>query len=58
MAIEQKERYIVYLENGERYNVVASTFQECLAMFGEENVVRIEKMDYEEVKEDYEEVKE
>ena len=51
MAIEQKERYIVYLENGERYNVIASTFQECLAMFGEENVARIEKMDYEEVKE-------
>lgn len=51
MAIEQKERYIVYLEDGRRINVVAATFQECLAMYGEENVVRIEKMDYEEVKE-------
>ena len=40
MAIEQKERYIVFLENGERYNVVATTFQEVLAMYGVEEVER------------------
>lgn len=50
MAIEQKERYVVTLEDGRRINVVASTFQECLAMYGEENVVKIEKLDYTEVK--------
>lgn len=46
MAIEQKERYIVTMENGERKNVVAATFQEVLAMFGEENVSMISKLDY------------
>ncbi len=46
----QKERYIVTLEDGRQMNVLASTFQEVLAMFGEENVVKIEKLDYEEVK--------
>lgn len=50
MAIEVKERYIVELENGERYNVVAATFQEVLAMYGEEKVTKIEKRDYKEVK--------
>lgn len=50
MAIEQKERYIVTLECGKRVNVVAATFQECLAMYGEENVVMISKLDYTEVK--------
>lgn len=47
MAIEQKERYIVELEDGRRFNVVAATFQEVLAMYGEENVTKIEKSDYE-----------
>ena len=51
MAIEQKERYIVELEDGSRKNVVAASFQECIAMFGEENVTKIVKLDYEEVKE-------
>lgn len=46
--MEQKERYIVELEDGKRLNVLASTFQEVLAMFGEENVVKIEKLDNEE----------
>ena len=50
MAIEQKERYIVTLEDGKCVNVVAATFQEVLAMYGEENVVKIEKLDYTEVK--------
>ena len=51
MAIEKKERYIVEMEDGTRKTVVASTFQEILAMFGEENVVKIEKLDYQEVAE-------
>ena len=50
MAIEQKERYVVTLEDGRRINVVAAAFQECLAMYGEENVVMISKLDYQEVK--------
>ena len=50
MAIEQKERYVVTLEDGRRINVVAATFQECLTMYGEENVVMISKLDYQEVK--------
>ena len=48
--MDQKERYVVTLEDGRRINVVASTFQECLAMYGEENVVMISKLDYQEVK--------
>lgn len=48
MAIEQKERYIVTLEDKRRVNVVAASFQECLAMFGEEQVEKIEKLPYEE----------
>lgn len=47
MAIEQKERYVVYTVDGMNKTVVASTFQECLQMFGEENVIRIEKLEYE-----------
>lgn len=50
MAIERKERYIVTLEDGRRINVVAATFQEVLLMYGEENVVMISKLDYEEEK--------
>lgn len=46
--MEQKERYVVTLEDGRQMNVLASTFQEVLAMFGEENVVKIEKLDNEE----------
>jgi hypothetical protein len=47
MAIEQKERYIVTMVNGDRVNVVAATFQEVLAMYGEENVTMISKLDFE-----------
>lgn len=50
MAIEKKERYIVEMEDGRRMTVVAGTFQEVLAMYGEENVTKIEKLDYEEAK--------
>lgn len=49
MAIEQKERYIVTLTDGKRMNAVAGTFAEVLRMFGEENVEKIEKLDYQEV---------
>lgn len=44
----QRERYIVGLEDGKRLTVIAATFQEVLQMFGEENVVTIEKLDYDE----------
>ena len=47
MAIEQKERYVVQLVDGKRINVYAGTFQEVLAMYGEEMVVKIEKLDFE-----------
>lgn len=50
MAIELKERYIVKLKDGTALNVLAESFQECLALYGEENVEEIKKMDYDEVK--------
>lgn len=46
MAIEQKERYVVELEDGRRLNVVAASFQEVLAMYGEENVEKISKLEF------------
>lgn len=49
MAIEKKERYVVQLSDGTGKTVVASTFQEVLQMFGEENIEEIQKLDYEEV---------
>ena len=48
--MDQKERYIVELVDGTRVNVVESTFQRILAMYGEENVVSIKKLHYEEIK--------
>lgn len=48
MAIEKKERYLVTMEDGSCKNALAATFQEVLQMFGEENVCKIEKWDYEE----------
>lgn len=50
MAIEKKERYIVRLTDGTRKTCVLSSFQEALALFGEEFVESIEKLDFEEVK--------
>lgn len=47
--MDQKERYIVRTVDGTGKTVVASTYQEVLAMYGEENVVSIEKLPYEEV---------
>lgn len=49
--MDQKERYIVTMTDGTRMNAVAKSFSECLQMFGEENVEKIEKLDYEEVTE-------
>ncbi|MBR2097964.1 MAG: hypothetical protein IJ907_08850 [Prevotella sp.] len=46
--LEQKERYIVTLADGKQINAKCSTFAECIAAFGEENIVAIEKLDYEE----------
>ena len=50
MAIEQKERYVVTLTDGTMKTCVLQSFQEALHLFGEENVTKIEKLDYEEVK--------
>ena len=50
MAIEQKERYIVKLRDGNRINANVSSFLEVLQLYGEENVEMIEKLDYEEIK--------
>ncbi len=48
MAIEQKERYIVRMVDGTSKNVVAATYQEVIMMFGEENIVSIGKLHFEE----------
>lgn len=50
--LEKKERYIVTLADGRQANALCGTFAECIAAFGEENIVKIEKLDYEEVKEE------
>ena len=50
MAIEQKERYNVTMADGTMKTAVCSSFQEVLQLFGEENVEKIEKLDFEEVK--------
>lgn len=49
IMIEQKERYIVTMADGTQINSVCGTFSECIAAFGEENIVKIEKLDYQEV---------
>ena len=46
--MDQKEIYVVYFRDGTGANVIASTFQEVISMYGEENIERIEKRDYEE----------
>lgn len=46
--MDQRERYIVTMEDGKQITAVAKTFSEILQMFGEENICRIEKLDYEE----------
>ncbi len=52
MAIEKKERYIIRMRDGKGATVVAESFQECLQMFGEENVEMIQVLDYDEPKEE------
>lgn len=47
--MRQRERYIATLEDGRQANVLAYTFAEVIQMLGEENIVKIEKLDYEEV---------
>lgn len=46
--MDQKEIYVVRFRDGTGMNVIASSFQEVIAMYGEENIERIEKKDYEE----------
>ena len=48
--MDQKERYDVYLEDGTAKTVVESSYQRVIQLFGEENIVRIEKRDYKEEK--------
>lgn len=50
MAIEQKERYVITMADGKRLTTLLSSFQEALEMYGEENVEKIEKLDYKEIK--------
>ena len=50
--MNQKERYVVTLEDGKQANVLANTFAEVIQMLGEENIRIIEKLDYEEVPEE------
>lgn len=52
MAIEQKERYILELADGKRVNALCESFTECIQLYGEENIVYIRKLDYDEPKED------
>ena len=51
MAIEQKERYIVTLTNGKRINALVQSIMECVQLYGEENIVMIEKLDHPEEQE-------
>lgn len=44
MAIEQKELYLVKLNDGREINAVCQSFSECLALYGEENVTYIRKI--------------
>ncbi|MBQ9662197.1 MAG: hypothetical protein IJV40_03480 [Oscillospiraceae bacterium] len=46
--IEKKERYIVTLDDGKEYNALCASFSECIQAFGEENIRKMEKLDYEE----------
>ena len=48
MALEKKERYIVKMEDGKEANALCQSFKEVVELFGEENIVYIRKLDYEE----------
>ena len=52
MAIEQKERYIVTLTNGKKVNAKVASISECVLLYGEENIVMIEKLDLPEVQQE------
>lgn len=52
--MDQKERYIITMEDGEQINAVARSFAECLQLFGEERVIMIEKLEYVEPEEEKE----
>ena len=44
MAIEQKELYLIRLEDGREINAVCQGFKECIDLYGEENVVYLRKI--------------
>ncbi len=44
----KRERYIATTTDGKQYNCIAATFMEVVQMLGEENLVKIEKLDFEE----------
>ena len=44
MAIEQKEVYVVTMKNGEAVSATLPSFRECIELFGEENIVKMEKI--------------
>ena len=46
MAIEQKERYIVRMEDGREVTALCQSFREAIELYGEENIVYIRKLDY------------
>lgn len=48
MAIEQKERYVIEMKDGAGATILAKSFMECIQLFGEENILKMEKLDYEE----------
>ena len=53
MAIEQKEVYIIRLKEGKAISAVCASFDECLKLYGEENIIGIDKVcRYEEPKEE------
>ena len=51
MAIELKERYNVTMADGTMKTAVCASFQEVLWLFGEENVEKIEKLEYQQQEE-------
>jgi len=44
MAIEQKELYLIRLNDGKEVNAVCSSFVECIQLYGEENVCYVKKL--------------
>lgn len=46
--MDQKELYLITMVDGTKINCVAKSFSECILMFGEECIVKIEKLEYKE----------